>query len=250
MSVTQVDKAVILASGYGKRMQKTSPFPSKPMTLINQKPLISYAIDLMIAGGIKKIYIVYHSVTADVLKLLQYSDYYTNYLEFIEEDVQKGTLLTFSRVKDILIPPFFMAFEDIIASKTDFIHMLNLGKKYVANGADLVIQTVRSPSIPSEKAFLTENGRIIGYQKNGIIGRTTCAQEKKYGGMVYLWIKNPFPIIDRFLSEYDYKFSAFLEQYILKLEHLVFEMPIQDMWDVDTPETVVLSEKLLKKRGR
>lgn len=244
----QVKKAVILASGYGKRMRKTVPFPSKPMTPVDKKPLISYIIDLLIAGGIEKIYIVYHSVTADVLELSDYSDNYSKYLEFIEEDVQKGTLLTFSRVKKIFSPPFLMVFEDIIASKSDFINMLSFGKQYISSEADLVIQTVHTPSILSEKAFLTENGRIVGYQKNGIIDTVTCIQEKKYGGMVYLWLSDPFPIVDKHLLRQNYKFSAFLEKYIS--EHLVFEMPIKDMWDVDTPETVLMTEELLKKRGR
>lgn len=245
--VIQIKKAVILASGYGNRMRKTSPFPSKPMTPIHKKPLISYIIDLLISGGIEKIYIVYHAVTADVLKLLEYSDSYGNYLEFIEEDVQRGTLLTFSRVKNILTPPFLMVFEDLIADKHDFIHMLNLGKEHIAGETDLVIQTVRSPSILSEKAFLTERGRIVGYQKNGILEQAACTQEKKYGGMVYLWLSNPFSLIDKHLKKPNYKFSVFLEKYIP--EHRVFEMPIQDMWDVDTPEAVLLTEELLKKRG-
>ena len=243
----QVKKAVILASGYGKRMRKTDPFPSKPMTPINNKPLISYIIDLLIAGGIEKIYIVYHYVTSDVLKLFDYSEDYKKYLEFIEEDVQKGTLLTFSRVKKILTPPFLMVFEDLMAYKKDFVHMLNFGKQYTANEVDLVIQTVRSPSILSEKAFLTENGRIVGYQKNGILEHVAYAQEKKYGGMVYLWLSNPFSIVDSHIAKSSYKFSAFLEKYIPG--HRVFEMPIQDMWDVDTPEVVLLTEELLKKRG-
>ncbi len=60
----QVKNAVILASGYGRRMQKKERFPSKPMTVINNKPLISYIIDMLLDGEIEKIYIVYHSVTA------------------------------------------------------------------------------------------------------------------------------------------------------------------------------------------
>lgn len=245
--VMEIKNAVILASGYGKRMKKETHFPSKPMTLINKKPLISYIIDLLTAGGIEKIYIVYHSVTADVLELLNYSESYREYLEFIKEDVQKGTLLTFSRVKKIFTPPFLMVFEDLIASKSDFIHMLNIGKKYASSEADLVIQTVCAPSILSEKAFLTENGKIVKYQKNGILAQTTSTQEKKYGGMVYLWFSNPFLLIDRYLEKKNYKFSSFLEKYIP--EHQVFEMPIQDMWDVDIPEAVLQTEELLKKRG-
>lgn len=241
-------KAVILASGYGKRMQKKERFPSKPMTPINKQPLISYIIDMMIAGGIEKIYIVYHSVTEDVLNLLRYSDRYDKCLEFIKEDVQKGTLLSFSRIKDILSPPFLMVFEDIIADKNDFITMLNIGKKYITSNADLIIQTVCDPSLLSEKAFLTENERILRYQKNGILNEAACEQRKKYGGMVYLWLSNPFLIIDKYLSNQNYKFSAFLEEYIPS--HTVYEMPINDMWDIDTPEAVSLTEEILKKRGK
>lgn len=244
---TQLSKAVIIASGYGRRMQQKDRPPSKPMTVIGHKPLITYIIDLLIYSGIEKIYIVHHSVTADVLNLPKYSDDYTKYLEFIEEDEQRGSLLSFSRVKDVLSPPFLMVFEDIIAEKNDFVDMLNIGEKYIVGETDLVIQTVRSPSIISEQAFLTENDRIIRYQKNGIIGEADNTQEKKYGGMVYLWNSDPFPLIDIYLSQKNYKFSAFLEAYIPT--HVVSEMPINDMWDVDTPETVLLTEEILRKRS-
>lgn len=194
-STIQVKKAVILASGYGKRMRKTASFPSKPMTPVHRRPLISYIIDLLIAGGIRKIYIVYHSVTADVLGLLEYSDKYKNYLEFIEEDVQKGTLLTFSRVKEILTPPFLMTFEDLIAGESDFISMLNCGMEYSPSETDLVVQTVRMPSIISEKAFLTESGRIVGYQKNGIIDTVTGNQEKSMAGWYISGSVIHFPLL-------------------------------------------------------
>lgn len=243
----QVKKAVILASGYGRRMRQRVRFPSKPMRPVGGKPLISYIIDLLIYGGAEKIYVVYHSVTSDVLNLLKYSAAYAEYLEFIEEDEQRGTLLSFSRVRDLVSPPFLMAFEDIIAEKKDFLNMLNAGRQHDAGKADLVIQTVCSPSVISEQAFLTEAGRIIRYQKNGVTGAASGAQEKKYGGMVYLWLNDPFPLIDSYLSEQVYRFSAFLEDYIPG--HTVLEMPISDMWDVDTPEAVELTEEFLEKRG-
>lgn len=243
----QVRNAVILASGYGKRMKQKKYFSSKPMTMVGKKPLISYAIDMLIDGGIEKIYIIYHSVTADVLKLLNYSNDYVKYLEFIEEDIQKGTLLSFSRIKNFISPPFIMVFEDIIARKSDFVNMLSVGKKYITSDTDLIIQTVCAPSVLSEKAFLTEKGRIIEYRKNGITGEVKCNQRKKYGGMVYLWNSDPFQIIDRYLMNQNYKFSFFLENYVLN--HTVYEMPINDMWDIDTPEAVKLTEELLKRWG-
>lgn len=243
----KIKGAVILASGYGRRMRKTVCFPSKPMTMIGAKPLISYAIDLLIESGVEKVFIVYHSATADVLKLTDYDSRYVNYLEFIEEDIQKGTLLSFSRVKRLLEPPFLMVFADIIAGKDDFIDMLNIGKKYVGSKVDLVIQTVNSPSLLSERAFLTKNNKVIKYHKNGITGEENSNCDISYGGMVYLWLSDPFPLVDMYLSRQGYKFSVFLENYVPS--HLVYRMEIKDMWDVDTPETVLMTQEILMKRG-
>ncbi len=245
---SRIKGAVILASGYGRRMRKTTCFPSKPMTMIGAKPLISYAIDLLIESGVEKVFIVYHSVTADVLKLADYDSRYVNYLEFIEEDIQKGTLLSFSRVKRLLEPPFLMVFEDIIAKKKDFISMLNIGKKYIGRKADLVIQTVNSPSLLSEKAFLTDdNNKVIKYQKNGITGKEASNGDVSYGGMVYLWVSDPFPLVDMYLSHEVFKFSIFLENYVSN--HFVYKMEIKDMWDVDTPEAALMTQEILMKRG-
>lgn len=244
---SQIKAAVILASGSGTRMRRKEQFPSKPMTPIKEKPLISYIIDLMIGGGVEKIYIVYQTATSDVLKLPEYFPNYTKYIEYVEEDVQKGTLLSFSRVKDIFMPPFLMAFADIIANKDDFNEMLSAGCKYISSEADVIIQTVQKPSVFSETAFLTERERIVRYQKKGITGQIKENQERKCGGMVYLWLSNPFPIVEQYLCNQVNKFSIFLEAYIAN--HLAYEMPIHDMWDIDTPEAVLLTEELLKRRG-
>jgi NDP-sugar pyrophosphorylase family protein len=240
-------EAVILASGYGRRMRRTKDSPSKPMIPIGDKPLISYIIDLLIGSGIEKIYVVHHSVTSDVRDLLTYHAHYTNYLEFIEEKEQKGTLLSFSRVKHMVSPPFLLAFEDIIADQDDFRDMLNIGLQSIGTDTDLVIQTVRQPSLLSERAFLTKEGQIVRYEKNGITGEISGIQEKKYGGMISLWLASPFPLMDSYLSMKNYRLSSFLEEYIPT--HTVSEMPIHDMWDIDTPEAAAMTKELLKRRG-
>lgn len=243
----RIKGAVILASGYGRRMRKTACFPSKPMTMIGAKPLISYAIDLLIESGVEKVFIVYYSVTADVLKLTDYDSRYIKYLEFVEEDVQKGTLLSFSRVKRLLEPPFLMVFADIIAEKDAFIDMLNIGKKYIGSKANLVIQTVNSPSLLSERAFLIKNNKVIKYQKSGITGEKSGNFDVRCGGMVCLWLSNPFSLVDMYLSRQVYKLSVFLENYISN--HLVYEMEIKDMWDIDTPEAALMTQEILTKGG-
>ncbi len=120
-----------------------------------------------------------------------------------------------------------MAFEDVIDAKSNFKNILCIGKEYIASDADLVVQTVCTPSILSEKAFLMEKERIVEYHKNGIAGEIENNQQKKYGGMVYLWLSNPFGIIDQYLSDHNYKFSSFWENYVLS--HTVYEMSINEM---------------------
>lgn len=88
--------------------------------------------------------------------------------------------------------------------------MLNIGKKYIGWKADLVIQTVNSPSLLSERAFLTdENNKVIKYQKNGITGEQTGNGSVCYGGMVCLWLSNPFSFVDMYLSHQIFKLSIF-----------------------------------------
>lgn len=49
-------------------------------------------------------YIAYNIEKSTIFCMVykEYSASYEKYLEFIEEDVQKGTLLSFSRVKEVL----------------------------------------------------------------------------------------------------------------------------------------------------
>lgn len=241
-----LDKAVILASGYGKRMGKKNNDCSKPMTLVHGKPLISYSIDMLIACGIKEIYVVYHNVTSDVIRLLDLDSRYSGYLKFIQEDQQGGTLLTFSRVKDILSPPFLMTFEDIIAKTDDFVDMMNTGKKILSKrlDVDLVLQTVEKPTIETERCLIIEDGYILDYYKNGVNDDDVKSnQVVKCGGMVFLWMSDPFPLIGQFIDLGNYKLSSFLKYYIE--HHKVMEMSIQDMWDIDTVISLELSEEII-----
>ncbi len=71
--------------------------------------------------------------------------------------------------------------------------------------------------------------------------------ETKAGGHIYLWYKTPFPLIRKLVSNGIQDYSVFLQSFIKK--HKVLEMPIKDMWDVDTPEAVKQTENILRSRA-
>jgi len=240
----KINDAVILAGGKGSRLQNGINGCSKPMTPILGKRLITFVIDSLLECGINNIYIVYHSSTADVLTLSTYNDIYFKKLKFIKASEQKGILSAVYCAKNFVDVPFIMTFADIIVQKNDFRQMLFNGLNNVNKHPDLLIQSVRNPSMPIEKVLLIRDGTIIKCDKSGLIGQESGNCKVKSGGMVYLWLKNPFSLIETSLAEGNYKFKQFIQPFIQK--HIVLEMPINDMWDIDTHEDVLQTEKILR----
>jgi dTDP-glucose pyrophosphorylase len=239
-----IKDAVILAGGKGSRLQKGIDGCSKPMIPILGKRLITFVIDSLIDCGINNIYIIYHSSTADVLTLSTYNDTYSKKLKFIEDLEQKGGLSAFYYVKDIIDVPFIMSFADIIVQKSDFQEMIFTGLNIVNKHPDLLIQTVNNQSIPSEKRFITKGEVVIELDISSVIKPVAKYCNAKSGGMVYLWFKNPFPLIRTFLADGNYRLRQFIQPFVQK--HVVLEMPIKDIWDIDTYEDVLQTEKILR----
>jgi len=244
MGNTLVKDAVILASGKGSRLRNKVNNCSKPMIPILGKPLIAYMIDSLLDSGINNIFITFHSSTVDVLNLKTYNEIYSNSLKFIEISEQNGGLSAFYYARDLVDVPFIMTISDIIVQKKDFRQMLFNALDLKSENPDLLIQTVDNPSIPFEKNLLIKDKTIIKWEKTGITDPKLKDYKVKSGGMVYLWFKNPFSLIKSFLSNKNYNFSHFLQQFIQK--HNVLEMPINDLWDIDLPEDITQTENILK----
>jgi dTDP-glucose pyrophosphorylase len=232
----KLKNALILAAGKGLRMQNKFSC-SKPMTPILGKPLVTFAIDSLIHCGIENISIVYNSSTSDVLELTKNNKKYFETINFIEDKEQRGVLSSINCANKIGLP-FVMADADSIAQKADFWEMLNYGLELKKENPDLIIQTANNPSVVAERPLTVNNGRIINWNVNAKGYKT------KAGGHIYIWYKTPFPLIYKLISDGIYDISVFLQCFIKK--HKVLEMPIKDMWDVDTPEAVIQTENILR----
>ena len=66
-----IETAIILAAGLGKRMRDFDPIIPKPLIMVNNKPFIQYAIDLLNEIKIKKIIINVHYKSDEIIKFIK-----------------------------------------------------------------------------------------------------------------------------------------------------------------------------------
>ncbi|MDR3587614.1 MAG: NTP transferase domain-containing protein [Desulfosporosinus sp.] len=232
-----VKSGLILAAGLGSRMTFSV---SKPMTKVLGKPLIIYAIDAMLHCEIEKIFIVYSNVSEDILLL---KDSYKRNVVFIKQDNVKGSLSSFLCSKDFISCPFILMDADIII---DCLQMQRMLEKFNYGGENMIITAVENPSFEDKKVLLINNNQLIGFCKSGyqeIIEGDQIVQ----GGMVYLWFRSPFDMLEEFMQNGCNKLSVFLEEYVKRFK--VGVMYIEDLWDVDTPEDILISEDILLRKS-
>jgi NDP-sugar pyrophosphorylase family protein len=245
-------QGIILASGKGKRLREGGQLCSKPMTMVAGKPLICYPIDAMLSCGITNIVIVCHNSAEDLLGIKNYNETYSRAITFADDSEQKGKLTAFNCAKGHVETPFILSYGDIVVQENDFKAMFQTALELLADNPDLIIQTIENPSIPPsddepwDRSILFHEGRIVKWVKGGAKADPNLyGSQAKVGGLIYLWAKNPFPQIEEFMSHGSTSHAAFLQDFVSK--HNVYEMPIRDIWDIDVPERIKESEKLLCK---
>lgn len=228
---------MILAAGSGSRMTHPDSTVSKPMTKVLGKPLIAYAIDAMLYCEIEKIAIIYSSASEDILSLKD--SYQENKFMFIKQDNVNGSLSSLFYSRNFVQCPFIMMDADIIIDGFKLKKMLYQFKYHSEN---MVITAVNNPSFEDKKVLLVNSNHLVGFSKKGY-QKEIGTYERKQGGMVYLWFHSPFDLIEEYIRNGCNKLSVFLEKYTR--QYNVGVMHIEDLWDVDSPEDVLMSENIL-----
>ena len=81
---------MILAAGYGKRMQNLTQTKPKPLLKINNKELLQHNIDFFLSLGCKKIVINTHYLHEQIKNFIK--EYYSDInIELIYEDILLNT---------------------------------------------------------------------------------------------------------------------------------------------------------------
>lgn len=110
-------QALMLAAGMGKRLGKYTQDATKCMVPVNGKTLIEYAIESLIAAGIKKFTLVV-GYKKEVLKNFLKGKYPEIKIEYIDNDVFESTNNIFS----LYMARNVLAEDDTILLESDLIY--------------------------------------------------------------------------------------------------------------------------------
>ena len=225
-------EAIVLAGGFGKRLQSRVQNIPKPMAPINNKPFLDYLFDYLIKNKVKRVILsVYYKY--DLIK-----NYYgNNYKEItISYSIDNAELGSGGAIKAALL----MACDDhvfVINGDTYFdVNLKSLFKEHYKNDNDITF------SLKPMKNF-----NRYGFVKTDLNGEVLSLEEKKYrvegeiDGGIYLIKKTIF-------SEYEnnkkFSFNDFI---VTNLKNLKVGSLLCDKLfiDIGTPEDYGKAHKVL-----
>lgn len=156
-------QALMLAAGMGKRLGKYTENATKCMVPVNGKTLIEYAIESLIAAGIKKLTLVV-GYKREVLKNFLKGKYKEIQINYIDNDVYDSTNNIYSlyMAKDVL------AQDDTILLESDLIFDKKIIKELINNkNPNLAVVSPFESWMDGTCALLDEQNVI-----KGILGKT------------------------------------------------------------------------------
>jgi NDP-sugar pyrophosphorylase family protein len=142
------NKAIILAAGFGTRMQEYTKDIPKPMLPLNGKPIIEYTIRQMVAHGIKDIAMNLHYHAEKISQYFGDGENFGANISYIYEDAPSGTaggvkkLEVFAADADNLI----VIYGDIITD-LDYTNFLNAHAQHQGIATICVHRRSKSNSI-------------------------------------------------------------------------------------------------------
>ena len=225
-------EAIILAGGFGKRLQKIVGAIPKPMAPVNNRPFLDYLLDYLIINKVKSvIFSVYYKYN---LIKKHYGNSYKGIT--ISYSIDNAELGTGGAINAALL----MACDDhvlVINGDTYFdVNLKNLFKEHYKNDNDITF------SLKPMKNF-----NRYGFVKTDLNGEVLSLEEKKYrvegeiDGGIYLIKKTIF-------SEYEnnkkFSFNDFI---VTNLKNLKVGSLLCDKLfiDIGTPEDYEKAHKVL-----
>ncbi|MBR6531938.1 MAG: HAD-IIIA family hydrolase [Clostridia bacterium] len=165
-------KAVIMAGGFGKRLQKLSGDRPKPMVEICDRPVLEYQIENLRRFGITDIIIVVHHLKDKIMRYFGDGSYLNVNISYYEEDTPLGTAGALFKIKDRLTDDFLLINGDLIFS-IDFSKMIDF---HVRNNA-LATLLVHPNSHPYDSELVVCNKEHVvtdWFKNDGHGNYTNC----------------------------------------------------------------------------
>jgi glucose-1-phosphate thymidylyltransferase len=140
-------KAVILAAGQGTRLRPVTLTMPKPLVPVANKPLISYAIDVLRNAGLTEIGIVVNGLDSPIVSSLGDGAALGVHLDYIVQSEQKGLAHAVNLTRDFVgDEPFCMLLGDNIFQD----RMESLLREFPSSSNELAIALIE---VPDPKRF-------------------------------------------------------------------------------------------------
>jgi len=216
-------EAIVLAGGFGKRLQSKVQNIPKPMAPINNRPFLDYLLDYLIKNKVKRVIL---SIYYQYQIIKNYYDYCYRNIDILHS-IDTEELGTGGAIKDALL----MADDDnvfIINGDTYFdVSLSSLIKEHVANDNDITL------SIKPMKNF--DRYGIVETDSNGQVLFLKEKQYRDYGkidGGIYLVKRNIFKSIE---NQNQFSFNDFIMRNLNNLR--VGSLMCDEIFiDIGTPE--------------
>ncbi|MCT7516363.1 nucleotidyltransferase family protein [Aliarcobacter cryaerophilus] len=199
-------KAIILAGGFGKRLQNVVSDVPKPMAEINGKPFLVYLFDYLSLYGITEVLI---SVYYKAEKIKEYFDtkYKAINIQYIQESDPLGTG---GAIKEAL-KTLKISEKYILVLNGDSlfnIDLYQLEKKTKEKNADIVIALKQMKNYSRYGTVLLDNDKITDFKEKSF------HEEGYINAGIYCIKKDLF---DHIVTEKVFSFEEFLEKHIQTL---------------------------------
>ena len=194
----QIEKAMILAAGYGKRMLPLTKTTPKPLIQIGPKNLLERSIELLIKLGVKEIVLNVHHLSNEIEKFINLKNYEISISLIKEEELLDTGGGIFNATEHFNNEPFFVLNPDTIWSKNYFEELKLLENFYLTVKKPVLLLVDKNKS--HDKSFKGDfnfiNHHIIAREKNNnfiftgaqIIDRSIFSGVKKnFFSMNLIW---------------------------------------------------------------
>lgn len=157
--MTEVRQAIVLAAGEGRRLRPITLHTPKPLVPFYGRPLLDWAIDKLVAAGVRRIAVNAHHladvVAAHVAALAARRPEVELHLS--REDQLLGTGGALRQLRGWLTPgePFFVVNADAVfaADLSDLVNGLG--------SAAAALLVTREPTYASERRLLVDHARLV-----------------------------------------------------------------------------------------
>ncbi len=229
-----LNEAIILAAGRGERM---CSLHNKEICKANVKcygnPLIMYVLFALEEANIKKCFVVLNRKHTLEKKLERYIAPLKMEIIYIYEDVQEGSLVSFSKALDYVSNSFLLLDCDLYMKNDVITKFCKVVKKNELSDVYFAIM----PNI----LFKTKNMRCL--EDGNYIFEKAGGKNTVYGGMIYYFNYNCTSDVLEDIHIGETSFSSFFNK--ISKKRKVNAIEVDNCWDNNTEKDIMFTEKYL-----